>query len=183
MSGPALVAPGTAISLAPVEQPPALAAVPAKAITGGAQPMRLSGRELPAESRPAPPFQFVADRGGALQPLAPIERKSAAPVILSFDGLQKAEPLSKVTSPRTERESQKLIRLAPKTTARPNTDWTSPQQPSKQGWDDPRLRRLPPVFESAKQSLQNVRELPQQPIPDYPDATDRGAQAPAREDL
>jgi hypothetical protein len=181
MSGPAVVAPGTAISLAPVERPPSLAVVPAK--DAGAQPTRLIERDELAESHSAPRFQFVADRGGALQPLAPIERKSAAPVILSFDGLQKAEPLSKVTSPRKERESEKLIRLAPNTAAQPSTDWTSPQQPSKPGWDDPRLRRLPPVFESAKQSLQNVRELPQQPIPDYPDATDRGGRAATSEDL
>lgn len=127
-----------------------------------AAPFKL--RSVPKEKTP---FQLISDRqttiGNATDQNSPKTSN-----VLTYDALQGVAPLTDVISPRKLREAQKS----------PIKGSTEP--PKRPIWSDPRLRRLPPVFESARSALKK-RELPQQPIPLYPEVPPPGSRP--REDL
>jgi hypothetical protein len=113
------------------------------------------------------------------------ERRMSDPVggapILTLDALESQGPLATVVTPRKQREQKADATPVPLSKGIRQTDMDPPRPaPSSilKGWSDSRIRRLPPVFESARDVL---NKLPQSPMPNYPEV--RPSDRKAREDL
>lgn len=196
-SGPTLISPGSNASVAPLPAIESTAASPGKTkigLFGGGQTtpaairpsqgglfrLRLPQSPTP-QDKPRSLFQFTSNTSKTSVPITAVQVSSGSASSQLDSWINR--PLSPVTSPRKLRH-----RTIPSGAAEAASQPTAPAvgSPAAGGWSKPksgaiqRLRRLPPVFESAPGSVKRS-SLPQEPIPIYPEVPTR-AQLP-REDL
>lgn len=133
------------------------------------QPSRLR-RVIPQPLQPVPkpdgPFQLVSMNQSETRH----DSETQPPSMLSIETLERESTLAPVLTPR-KRRGQSAVPAPNSQLARPSISEATPGNaiPSNpRGWSDPRIRRLPRVFESAPGLIKN-RELPQKPIPLYPE--------------
>lgn len=134
-------------------------------------PIQLTAQKAPIAKRPAPQASIGRSAGKT--------KPASAPRTLAHGSLSGGGPLADVVTPRKQREAARAQSGKNQAAKEPRTLLAAPLKPSIDG----KITRLPPVSQNERGSSKR-RELPQEPIPIYPEVPLHGVKKPAAgEDL